>query len=94
MPQSSQCNRKRQVDEASTKDFEELLGGTLGDWDCNPVLLQLKEGAQPYHGRPFPIPKKHVETLKKENPKTIRLGSFEGASRFLMGVANLHHPKE
>ncbi len=47
-------------------EFEELFNGTLGDWDCNLVLLQLKEGAQPYHGRLFPIPKKHVETLKKE----------------------------
>jgi hypothetical protein len=44
------------------QEFEELFDGTLGDWDCNLVLLQLKEGAQPYHGRPFKISKKHVET--------------------------------
>jgi len=49
------------------QEFEELFDGTLGDWDCNPVSLQLKEGAQPYHGRPFPIPKKHVETLKRKS---------------------------
>jgi hypothetical protein len=48
------------------QEFEELFDGTLGDWNCNPVLLQLKEGAQPYHGRLFPIPKKDIETLKKE----------------------------
>ena len=56
------------------QEFEELFDGTLGDWDCNPVLLQLKEGAQPYHGRPFPIPKKHVETLKKEIQRLCNLG--------------------
>ncbi len=56
------------------QEFEELFDGTLGDWDCNPVLLQLKEGAQPYHGRPFPIPKKHVETLKKEIQRLCDLG--------------------
>ena len=39
------------------QEFEELFDGTLGDWDCNTVSLQLKEGAQPYHGRLFPIPK-------------------------------------
>ena len=39
------------------QEFEELFDGTLGDWDCTPVSLQLKEGAQPFHGRPFPIPK-------------------------------------
>ena len=27
------------------QEFEELFDGTLGDWDCNLVLLQLKEGA-------------------------------------------------
>jgi len=52
-------------------EFEELFDGTLGDCDCNPVLLQLKEGAQPYHGRPFPIPKKACGHLKKGNPKTM-----------------------
>ncbi len=39
------------------QEFEELVNGTLGDWDCNPIFLQLKEGAQPYHGRPLLIPK-------------------------------------
>ena len=42
------------------QEFEELFNGTLGDWDCKPVSLQLKEGTQLYHGWPFPIPKKHV----------------------------------
>ncbi len=56
------------------QDFEELFDGTLGDWDCTPVSLQLKEGAQPFHGRPFPIPKKHVETLKKEIQRLCDLG--------------------
>ena len=44
------------------QEFEELFDETLGDWDCNPVSLQLKEGAQPYHGRPFAIPKSMWKT--------------------------------
>ena len=48
------------------QEFEDLFNGKLGDWDCKPVSLQLKEGAQPHHGWPFPIPKKHVETTKQE----------------------------
>ncbi len=56
------------------QEFEELFDGTLGDWDCKPVSLQLKEGAQPYHGRPLPIPKKHVDTLKKEIQRLCNLG--------------------
>ena len=32
------------------QEFEELFDGTMGDWDCEPVSLQLREGAKPYHG--------------------------------------------
>ncbi len=47
-------------------EFEDLFDGTLGDWDTEPVSLKLKEGAKPYHGRPFPTPKVHQSTLRKE----------------------------
>eukprot|EP00804_Cyclotella_cryptica_P026180 CCRYP_009767-RA/>CCRYP_009767-RA protein AED:0.33 eAED:0.33 QI:0/0/0/1/0/0/3/0/304 len=35
-------------------EYEELFDGTLGHWNTEPVSLELKEGAKPYHGRPFP----------------------------------------
>ena len=56
------------------QEFEELFNGKLGDWDCKPVSLELKEGARPYHGRPFPIPKKHVEATKSEVQRLCDLG--------------------
>eukprot|EP00804_Cyclotella_cryptica_P023885 CCRYP_010023-RA/>CCRYP_010023-RA protein AED:0.37 eAED:0.36 QI:0/0/0/1/1/1/2/0/274 len=56
------------------QEFEELFSRKLGDWDCKQVSLQLKEGAQPYHGKPFPIPKKHVETTKREVQRLCDLG--------------------
>ncbi len=55
-------------------EFEDLFDGTLGDWDTEPVSLKLKEGAKPYHGRPFPTPKAHKETLKKEVQRLCELG--------------------
>ncbi len=45
--------------------FEDLFDGTLSDWDTETVS-KLKEGAKPYHDRPFPSPKAHKETQKKE----------------------------
>jgi hypothetical protein len=39
--------------------FEELFVGMLRDWKLPPVSFELKEGAKPYHGRPYPIPKIH-----------------------------------
>jgi hypothetical protein len=43
--------------------FKELFDGMLGDWKLPPVSFELKEGAKPYHGRPYPIPKIHKATL-------------------------------
>ncbi len=48
------------------QDFEVLFDGTLGDWDCEVVSLQLREGAQSYHGHLFPIPKKHLDVTKRK----------------------------
>ena len=62
------------------QEFEGLFGGTLGDWDCELVSLQLKEGAKPYHGRPFPIPKKHMDITKKEIQRLCDLGDITVAS--------------
>ncbi len=54
--------------------FEDSFDGTLGDLDTEPVSLMLKEGAKPYHGRPFPTPEAHKETLKKEVQRRCELG--------------------
>jgi hypothetical protein len=37
--------------------YKELFDGTLRDWKLLPVSIELKDGAKPYHGRPYPIPK-------------------------------------
>lgn len=55
-------------------EHEELFDGTLGDWQDDPVSFRLKPGATPYHGRAFPIPKIHLETLKKEVERLVQIG--------------------
>jgi hypothetical protein len=55
-------------------EFEELFNGTLGDWKLLPVSFELKEGAKPYHGRPYAIPKIHKATLMKEIDCLILIG--------------------
>jgi hypothetical protein len=54
--------------------YKELFDGTLGDWKLPPVSIELKEGAKPYHGRPYPIPKVHKATLMKEIDRLIAIG--------------------
>ena len=59
------------------QNYDELFDGTLGDFKTEPVKLELKEGAKPYHGRPFPIPHIHLKTLKKEIQRLCDLGVLE-----------------
>ena len=55
-------------------EFEELFDGTLGDWDSEPVSLQLKEGKKPYHGGAFSIPKVKGDTIEKVVKRLCELG--------------------
>ncbi len=54
--------------------FEEPFDGTFGDWKLPPVSFELKEGAKPCHGKPYPIPKIHKATLMKEINRMISIG--------------------
>ncbi len=46
----------------------------MGEWTLPPVSIQLKEGAKPFHGRPYPIPKVHKATLMKEIDRLVSIG--------------------
>ncbi len=59
------------------KKYESLFDGTLGDWKTKPVSFQLKEGVSLYHGRAFPVPKVHKETIRKEVERLCKLGVLE-----------------
>ena len=58
--------------------YEHLFDGTLGTWQKEPYNIELKEGAKPYHSRPFPVPKIYEHTLKVELDRLIKLGVLKG----------------
>ena len=58
-------------------EFEELFDGTLGDWNTEPMSLELKEGTKPYHGKAYPVPQSRKETTIKELNRLYRLGVLE-----------------
>ena len=58
---------------ALLSNFNELFDGSLGDWKTKHVSLELKEGATPFHGRPFPVPLIHRDSLKKEIERLVKL---------------------
>jgi hypothetical protein len=54
------------------KKYESLFDGTLvDDWITKPVSFQLKEGVSPYHGRAFPVPKIHKDTLREKHREEL-----------------------
>jgi hypothetical protein len=61
-------------------DYELLFDGTLGDWNRQPVSIEMKEGAKPYHGRPYPIPQIHKATLMKEINRLESMGVLKRQS--------------
>jgi hypothetical protein len=55
-------------------EFEDLYDQKLGDWDTESVSLKLRDGANLYHGRSFPTPHIHKETLKEYIERVCKLG--------------------
>ncbi len=61
-------------------DYELLFDSTLGDWNQPPVSIKMKEGAKPYHGRPYPIAQIHKATLMKEINRLESIGVLKRQS--------------
>ena len=58
-------------------EYEELFDETIGDWNTKPISFKLKDGAKPYHDRPFPVPRVHKKTIIKELNRLCELGVLE-----------------
>ena len=54
--------------------YEDLFDGTLGDFDTDPISLEIKPGMTPVHSKPFPIPHIRKETFYKELCRMEALG--------------------
>ena len=52
--------------------YESLFDGSLGAWKTKPVDLELKEGARPYYGKPYPVPKSQEKKLKAEIERLVK----------------------
>ena len=88
-------NKKNRLLHALLSEYDHLFDGTLGTWWKEPHNNELKEGAKPYHSRPFPFPKKYTWAHSKSRVgKTHQIGSVKANQRQRMGCANVHHFKE
>ena len=63
------------------KKYEELFDGTLGHFTGKPYNIKMKDNVEPYHARPFPVPKIHELTLKSELDRLCGLGVLKRVNR-------------
>ena len=66
---------------ALLEEFKDLFDGTLGTWTGDPYEIELKEGAKPFHARPFPIPRVHEGCLKMEVERLCQIGVMKKVNR-------------
>lgn len=77
---------------------EGMFQGKLGQWVGEEVHFDLKEGAVPWQGRPYPVPKIHELTLRKEVDRLVEIDVLEkissdeangwGSPSFIIAKAN------
>ena len=54
--------------------YEPMFDGALWNHTGSKYKIELKENVKPYHAKPFPIPKIHEPTLKKEIERLVKIG--------------------
>ena len=54
--------------------FEDLLDGTLGDWEIEPINLELKPYSKPFSCIYYPVPRTNNDTFCKEIQRLVKIG--------------------
>ena len=67
------------------KKHEKLFSGRLGLYPHKEIKIELLPGSEAVHSRPYPVPRIHEETFRKELDHLVEIGvlSFQGASEWV-----------
>ena len=71
-----------------------MFDGIIGKWMKKLYEIDLKAGAQPYHARPFPIPKIHEKTLRMEIERLVQIGVLMKINRSEWAAPTFIIPKK
>lgn len=71
-----------------------LFDGTLGRYRGKPYDIEVKEGAKPYHAKPFPVPRVHEQTLKMEVDRLVQIGVLKKVNRSQWAAPSFIIPKK
>jgi len=76
------------------RKHEALFDGQLGRWHGQEVKLELQEGAKPYHARAYNMPRCHVQTLKAEVERLVKIGVLKKVNRSEWAAPTVVIPKK
>ena len=76
------------------EQFPTLFGGGLGKLNIEPIRLELKPGAKPYHGKPFAVPQAYLATTKKEIERFEKLGIWKRVNNSAWTAPTFIQPKK
>ena len=70
-----------------------MFGGNLGTWHGKPYGIKIKLDAEPYHGKPFPVPRIHELTFKQELDRLDYIKVIKKVNRSQWGAPTFLIPK-
>ena len=76
------------------QNHENIFDGTLGNYTHIEYRIELLEGAQPYHAKPFPIPKTHEKTIKIEVNILVNIGVLKRKNKSEWAAPTFVIPKK
>ena len=76
------------------KKYESLFDGNLVTRNGKPYDIKLKTDAEPYHGKPFPVPRIHEITFKQELDQFEAVNVINKVNRSQWGAPKFIIPKK
>ena len=76
------------------QEHENLFDGNIGTWKPEPVHLELKSNATPYHGKPYPVTVKDKGKFKREIECMVKLGVLAKDSNRPWAAPSFCQPKK
>jgi len=94
------CEEQAKLDEQQQNQLEVVLckykalfDGQLGCWHGQEVKLELQEGAKPYDVRAYNVPQCHIQTLKAEVERLVKIGVLKKVNRSELAAPTFIIPK-
>ena len=76
------------------RKHESLFDGTLGEFKGSKYNIELKKDAEPYHAKPFAVPKVHERTLHIEIDRLCQIGILKKVNNSQWAAPSFLIPKK